>query len=536
MKKILNMALAALMLLPSAGCIKDAENSVYLTADQASQFKEAYVSGIPLAMLTIGQAGAYVYCEFGYPGIMVARDMMTGDIEHFDYTYDLFHLFSSCYYGSWGAQGVNPSYFWNSYYPWIKACNDVIRIGIESGETETTDIGVARAFRALFYLDMVRLYAYKPHKYIPTPTYEGVSIEGLSIPIVTETTTEREAANNPRVQAEVVYDLILSDLAEAKRLLDGYVRPNSMMPDLAVVYGLLARTFLEFGDKSVTFGERTATGYKLASEYARKAISTSGCTPLSQAEWEDPVTGFNSYSANSSWMWSLNQISDQVNNLVSFTAWMAPEQTWGQGSYDMATYGVSEAFYNMITYGDFRKHSWIDPDGKRFYRYRLNWQDEDAFLAAVDPYVSIKFRPGSGELSNYRVGNATDVPLMRVEEMYFIDAEATAHESLSEGRQILDNFMQQYRMAEGSYSSGSATTLDEFVTEVLLQKRIEFWGEGLILFDLKRLGTGCTESDYPFSTYQTVAPYWNLCIPRSEMQNNPGIQINNPDPTQVLGE
>ena len=73
---------------------------------------------------------------------------------------------------------------------------------------------------------------------------------------------------------------------------------------------------------------------------------------------------------------------------------------------------------------------------------------------------------------------------MRVEEMYFIEAEAAAHLNASEGKTLVEKFMQTYRYPEYSCSVSSS---DDVVEEIVFQKRVELWGEGLTFFDIKRL-------------------------------------------------
>lgn len=71
---------------------------------------------------------------------------------------------------------------------------------------------------------------------------------------------------------------------------------------------------------------------------------------------------------------------------------------------------------------------------------------------------------------------------MRIEEMYLIEAEALAmSQGLSTGKQALENFITTYRYKPNTtpYVS-SSTTLREFQEEVIRQKRIEFWGEGIV--------------------------------------------------------
>lgn len=91
--------------------------------------------------------------------------------------------------------------------------------------------------------------------------------------------------------------------------------------------------------------------------------------------------------------------------------------------------------------------------------------------------------------------------------------------------------------------------MEDFLKEMMVQKRIEFWGEGVLIYDYKRLDMGITrdykgsvvtnytDKDYLINTTGR-SPQWNFCIPLSELQTNLGITAddNNPDPTGFTGE
>jgi hypothetical protein len=122
--------------------------------------------------------------------------------------------------------------------------------------------------------------------------------------------------------------------------------------------------------------------------------------------------------------------------------------------------------------------------------------------------------------------------------MYFIEAEATAHLDAAAGAKLLNTFMKTYR-----YSSFNckATTTDDVVAAIFQQKRIEFWGEGVIFFDYKRLNLPVDRAytDAPniwpasrrFQT--TTRPAWmNFCIVQTEKNNNKAlVGYENPDPS-----
>lgn len=103
--------------------------------------------------------------------------------------------------------------------------------------------------------------------------------------------------------------------------------------------------------------------------------------------------------------------------------------------------------------------------------------------------------------------------------------------------------MTKYRMMDGAvYDCSAQSTLKSFVNELMLQKRIEFWGEGIVMFDMKRLDMsskrGYVGTNAPASYRLNVdgrAPYWNFVISRGETQNNTAIaKQNNPAPSGLV--
>lgn len=541
MKNIIKFLTAsALSLSLFASCIQEVVPTDGLTEDQVAEgYLNEMVNGIPLAMIEPGFGGSGYHYDFSFPSLMIIREAMLEDfVSGGNSNYD---WFSGWFYNmSQGPTGYN-SIFWSCYYPWIKTCNDVLNLAKaniaaeKDVEASKAAMGLAYAYRASFYLDMARMYEYKANEYAPA---RG-PIAGLTVPIVTETTTREQAADNPRATREDMYAFILEGLKSAETYLEGYSRMNISEPDLAVVYGLYARLYMELA-------EDDSENYKLAAQYARKAIDASGCTPLTQSEWESATTGFNNATSQNSWIWGLVQTSENVNNLASFTGWMSPEQTWGYASAPLqqVVYCASKSFYDMIPATDFRKHSFVDPAQDLYYNYAINYADVEAFYKGCPPYGSIKFRPGGGNTTEYKAGNATDIPMMRVEEMLLIEAEATGMYDLGRGKTLLVDFM-KHRITDGSYDMGYIDGPEALQQEVFKQKRIEFWGEGILYFDYKRLEAGI-ERSYAGSNWPTamkfnvegVAPWWNIVIPQGEFLANTGLgdmtEMNNPDPSGTV--
>lgn len=547
-KSVITLAASAFVL---TGCIKETfpEGST-VTVSQLSESSDAIkglLNSIPAAMVTTGTTGYLnIYNHHGDFGIGEIHLITENMLE------DFVTLAANPYYNrnyNWGMnkyQGEDYwycSYFWDCYYPWIKICNDVISSLTAVGEPAVGSeqaglLAQAYAYRAYFYLDLARLYEYKNTKY---EKYNKPELVGLTVPIVTDKTTEQEAGNNPRVKSAEMYDFILTDLANAAKFFVG-TSVNVYEPNKNLVNGLFARAYLEMGANGIN--REGEDSYALAAEYADLVINA-GYSPLTQEQWEDPTNGFNNATANSSWLWGLGITAENYNNICTYAAFICSEGQWGYAP--LVQLGVSNKLYNLIPDEDFRKHSWLDPAGLDYYDYKLsgseknqadfiNGSEEQQIPAAAD-YESIKFRPATGNCTDYNVGNATDQCMMRIEEMYFIKAEALAASSVSEGAAVLNEFMKTYRYS--SYNC-SASTKEAFLEELLLQKRIEFWGEGILIFDYKRLDHGIERgyegtlwpSDWCFNS-EGRSPQWNIVITRSETQTNKGVPatLNNPDPT-----
>lgn len=523
------------------------------TQSQVSASNTAMMSmikAIPASMTTsgtVGYANSYGdHTDFGIPGIHLRLEHMLEDMATMAENpfYNRFYAYDMN--EAQGYQYTYCAYFWDAYYTWIRLANDVILsvkpvVEAEEGSEDEEAVsladilGQAYVYRAMCYLDLARLYEPKVNGYTDVTD----AIIGLTVPIVDENTTIEQTKNNPRVSREKMYRFIIADLENALELLDESERTFSR-PTIYAVYGLLARTYLELGYAEDPAFPRDEM-FAMASEYARLVIDEGGYSPLTQSQWEDPVNGFNNAASNNAWIWGFSLVAENLNNLLTFVSHISSEASWGYARY--AQFGVSAKLYDQIPDTDFRKHSWLDPKKEEYYAYRFAGTSEDKqkFLTgnpAAKAYQALKFRPAMGECSDFNIGNAADYCMMRVEEMYFIEIEAQAQlKGAEEGKRLLKKFMNTYRDASYSRNPG---TMQDFLTEMLLQKRVEFWGEGILLYDYKRLDMGITRA-YPGSNHAGVfkynttgrSPQWNIVITRAEFQSNTAINDsnNNPDPS-----
>lgn len=530
------------------GCIKETfPMGGGATSDQIADSPfaaDGMLASMPIKMIT-NYVNAGDHFDFGYPGIIGAMDRMAGEV--FPVSGNL--PGGNQYYDRWQpwlyptkSSGLSPtgyavSFFYNNYYEFIKTANDVIgTVGDNEANKELR--GVAKTFRALFYLDLARLYDPLPAKAPKRPSYESdlKKVEGLTVPKVTEETPFETLKNNPRVPRQDMFKFILSDLKDAEECLKDYRPATKNLPSLAVVYGLTARAYLWLGGFEQTY-EGLLTGesaYREAAKYARMAIDASGCTIMTEAQYLDPLSGFN--TVNAAWMWAMIQSTDTVlNNLLSWTAHMSPEAIWGYG-YG-AQPGISIFSYNRMAKDDFRRKMFVGPerDYSAIAPYTSLTEEE---FATIAPCTSFKFHTAGGEKNNYTTGNVTSIPLMRIEEMYLIEAEAVAHYDEGSGKTLLVDFM---KTRSASYTVPAGVTL---IDEVIFQKRIELWGEGLVWADMKRLNmsvrNGDAGSNAPSGAKVTTdgrAPWWNCAIPQSAAaQNTVLLETNNPDPTSTYDE
>ncbi|MDE7096260.1 MAG: RagB/SusD family nutrient uptake outer membrane protein [Muribaculaceae bacterium] len=549
MNKIsLYMTGVALTILPTS-CIEEfsAQQNGYITKDQTADAPGAYdnfVSGI-----IDNNSGQFVdsrqYAnDFGYPSFYIERDVMGNDLVAYGGSHN---WFSSWYQGdaTLGAGYLNAQYPWAFYYAQIRACNTVIGMaGDDPDDSKKAGAGIALAMRSLYYLDLAQMYAPKTYR---------TDKDAITVPIITEKTDASLASNNPRATNEEMYDFIISSLDQAEEFIADYQRTDKYTPDLSVVYGLKARAYLIMGD------------WENAEKYAK--LAAEGYEVLTAEQYTDRNNGFNNSNWGNSWMFAIQikptdprQTYNDGDN--SWGTWMIcefPSDDTGLGYYN--TYGASmimdRHLYETVPATDCRKKCFLD--------FAIDeMESEEEVLAALAEYsdvpqylfgtglangqfggLSLKFRSKGGNHSDPQyVGWCVDVPVMRVEEMKLIEAEAAGMQDEGRGKALLEAFAKtrdpQYVYGKHNESYYNTST-PAFQNEVWWQRRIEFWGEGLATFDIKRLEKGIIRS-YPGSNHidgyrwnMEQYPNWmNLCIVQTETNYNAAV-VNNPAPQPPTG-
>ena len=549
MKKIfsvISVAVLGVTLLTS--CLEQIDPQTnYATQEQVSEAPGVFDKFV--ASLTSSLAGEFTYggdehyvFDHGYPAFFLTRDVEGMDVvpvgtnNWFETWYQDFTYLAP----GWAVTQLP----WTYYYGWIKNCNDVITMGGASNYGTPTEgreigVGIAYAMRAMFYFDLVRMYSSEPYYKNPSaPTTVKI----------TESTTMAETRNNPRMTWDEAFEFMLKDLDAAEKYLEDYEREDVYTPDLNVVYGLKARVYLEKRE------------WAEAEKYAKLAMD--GYTMMTPAEYLSRDYGFN--SPNSSWIFGLTYKDTDPNILEN-----DGDSSWGsvmtmENGFDCgyaANYGgpnvIDRHLYETIPATDFRKQMFVD--------FAIDDMDEDEQEDALEAYTDhaeqilnsvkaaeygpggfeFKFRPQAGMYATKYTAWVIAVPLMRIEEMKLIEAEAAGMQDEARGIQLLTAFAQT-RDAAYTYGTHNEayynTSSTQFQNEIWWQRRVELWGEGFATFDIKRLGKGIIRS-YARTNHiensrfnvETTPMWMNWCFVGTEADNNKGL-VNNPDPIRPDGD
>lgn len=508
---------------PSGSTMSDGQLNEVLAQDQSklkSEVSGMYANMIECEAITQWYGSARHY-DFGYASTMMMMDASGQDEPSQVSGYNWYN--KPLRFVDRTANSETTYFIWNQCYKNIKAANDVLKsVDLENlSDVAKSYVGQAYAMRAFEYFTLIQLYqfSYKGHE------------DAAGVPIVTEKTAEAEA-NNPRAAVKDVYKQIMDDLNTA---IDYLTDSRSAKSEInrQVAYGLRARVNL------------VMQNWSDAAADAQKAAE--GYTPLSKDAAAAP--GFNDVSA-SNWIWG--NIVDESNDIVQSGILNFPSMMCSfTGNGYSPTYAcrmINSKLWKEIPSTDVRKGWWIDenlnsPIVNPKYVVHQEYEDEDGNVVKnlavynqtgdevadiTEPYTNVKFGAYKNQYGNEL--NACDIPLMRVEEMILIQAEATAMGgNVEEGKRILENFVRTYR--DPSYTC-NATTAEGVQDAVWFQRRVELWGEGFSFTDLLRLKKPLdrTGANYEVSVRFNLpaeSPIFLYLIPEDEENHNEALVGNN---------
>ena len=449
--------------------------------------------------------------DWGMLMMCLSGDLEAADMIMPDSGYNWFSVCGEL--SSRNGDYANPYVRYAAPYNEIAAANDVLKS--YPADTQDPDainkMAQARAIRAYAYMNLAPYFQF---------SYAAGAQDQPCVPIVTETT--EDFTNNPRATVAEVYALIIDDLTYAINNLEGYVRPNKSRIDQQVAYGLRARAYLamQMWAEAASDAEKAAAGY----------------SPATMDEVSRPFL----YDINEhNWIWGYDMTTDvaKANTYATSSAWT---RSFSGDSYSAAVQcyaTINTLLYNKIPDTDVRKGWWVDENLESPLLESVTWDGvsgQAVSTLAIDnvkmeflPYTNVKF-------GCYNVGTTTndeDWPLMRVEEMILIQAEATAKAGdEGKGKQILENFVKTHR--DPSYSADASGR--SFADEVWYQRRVELWGEGFANTDTRRLNKPLVRfhdatNNYPaaFRFNMTADDgWWLMRFTTSELNTNLAVVDN----------
>ena len=463
--------------------------------------------------------------DFGFVMAAISLDVEGADMFMQDNNYNWFSVCGE--YSSRNANYANPYIRYVIPYRQIGIANEVIASYPEDTEDANAinQIAQARAIRAFDYMAIAPYFQF---------SYQTAK-DKPCVPILSAGV---DYANNPRATVEQVWAYIMEDLnyavdhLTAKRASKDQINKN-------VALGLRARANLYMGN------------YAAAASDAAAAME--GYEPYSIAEVSVPKF----YDlADHNWIWGISITPEiaEVYKYCTSASWINAFSGYAYSAATQNTPCINTLLWNIIPESDVRKGWWLDGSKHSPNWAGLTWTDPTSGASATGddiadftyddkaellPYTNIKFgmKEGVGGTTNNN-----DWPLMRVEEMILIQAEALAKSgNETQGRQILENFVKTYR--DPNYSSTDRGL--SFDNEVWFQRRVELWGEGFFMFDAKRLGkpvvrthgAGTTNEPDAFAFNLAADDGWlNMRFPQTEMDNNIGIVDNTGGEIPVAGQ
>lgn len=471
------------------------------------------VDGVYSTMWTAGwTTGGNTHQCFGIAAYNIALEAMADDFIiqsqgngwfWYDHCYNVKAFYTSDSFRSYDV--------WNANYTWISNMNYVLSAA-ETMQGTKEDIayvlGNAYAIRGLSYFNLANWFARPPFSALQ----EKYRWNDPGVPVYTEP-TYKDFVGKKRENLKTVYEQINKDLDKAIEYLEtgkeSALGGTKSHINLYVALGIKTRVALAAGD------------WEAALTAAERVISSEEYTIGAESEL---MSGMNRLSADNV-MWGAGiENTEQSGGYASFFAHMDNVD----GAYaQSAPKVINSSLYKQIGSGDIRKN-WWDPDNEE------------------SPYVSSKF-----SFTNVSAWLG-DYIYMRVEEIYFNAAEAALRLGEEYTAVKYLNAVMQKRDPGYDASAYTGTLLGattnswtgSLLENILIQKRIELWGELGRLTDVRRLGQGIdrrTTDGFSEECISTMTGNgvnlsdpdtydWVMTIPQDEINNNPNINEEDQNP------
>lgn len=380
-------------------------------------------------------------------------------------------------YGLWTKTTAFPirKGIWANSYSIINQLNNIISHIEKGGDNEFPHTklykGEALALRALIHFELLRLYG--------APVWAPESEKARAIPYVTEYSFSITKFSS----LDEAYDLIINDLKAAESYLSedgtlltaernnsrngGFTSCRIIHLNLYAVEALLARVYWSRND------------LENASVYARKVIESGKFRMRSAEAFNQPDNGTLDLDETIFGIYS-KKYEEENARMYGLTG------SSSASTFTLADYKRLYESGSSTSTTDFRLTAWFD-DGQQMLRKLVN------------PLYY------TSDNSTYTGKSILGNNILRIPEMYYIVAESLLESDPATATEYYNNVITTRGLdpLEGSY-----VTADLLFSE----RRKEFYGEGFLWHDMKRLGmdiqvsSGTTLSGSDVSTYKIPYP------------------------------
>lgn len=338
---------------------------------------------------------------------------------------------------------------WSAAYKTINHINNILNFIEKGGDDEFryTKIykGEALALRALLHFNMLGMYG--------PPVWADEALKAKAIPYAAKYSFDI----TPFSSFDKVYELIINDLKAAETCLKedetllaahrdnissgGFISCRTIHMNLYAVQAMLARVYWYRND------------LQNAAAYAKKVIDSGKFKMREKSAFVQPDNG-------------TLELDETIFGIFSTEF----------NSVNAKSYGLLATGGNFTLNEDWHR-LYDDGSASTGSDYRLNaW----FYSGALRKLVNNTFIEGS---QSYNGKSILGVNVLRIPEMYYIVAESLMSSDPVEAAKYYDTVVTSRGL---DALSGTANTLSEDM--LFRERRKEFYGEGLLWLDMKRLG------------------------------------------------
>ena len=514
-------------------CVEDADVTAYLTEEQLGGVAQedpdktfsAAVAGMYSDMQqyydTDIQHNYFGQKSFDYLTSLMGNDMiMTGlfGMSYYHYVLDY-----------WGQSYTPTNNRWKEYYRVIANANNILKlIDPDSKDAATMKYrAIALGFRGYAYLQLTYLYQYSYYTGVDgTEWGRGEKYDFSQAPCVPLITEDTEG-DQPRATVAQIYEQIMSDLTTAFDLFKQLDMTRTSSPtdmDGCVVAMHLARAnmVIHEWDEAIKYAQVVIDNFRVLQGEGELLQGFSNIS-LADVVFGCDVTADNTtvyasyfsqmdaysqgYAGIGVWRAAFKPLVDRIDENDVRLKWFCCDRSTG-GDYEYTKDNVTHTVHKTLL--------------------------RDTKDTVQVEYQAVKFigtgreNIKAGVFSGWELG---DYIYLRSEEAYLIKIEALAHKGDASAVTELNNFMRT-RQPDYDYTFTNKAALIE---EIIYQKRVEFWGEGLEYIDNRRLNIPVDRTDETWGAdnnnhYESAKFRYNqedrpflYQLPISEIENNSQI-------------